>query len=64
MRVEWPGGKAAATDPVSLFSHPDIVLFKRAGDQFVWLRQTVGAAPLTQMNLVLNWFSQLDREIR
>jgi hypothetical protein len=63
MRVEWRGGKAAPTDPVALFSHPDIVLFKRIGDQFVWLRQTTGAGPLTQMNLVLNWFSQLDREI-
>jgi eukaryotic-like serine/threonine-protein kinase len=64
MRLEWPGGEAAPSDPVPLFSHPDIVLFKRTGDQFVWLRQTAGAAPLTQMNLVLNWLPQLDREIR
>jgi eukaryotic-like serine/threonine-protein kinase len=64
MRVDWPDGRAAAGNPVSIFSHPDIILFESTGDQFVWLRQTAAAAPLTRMNLVLNWFSQLDREIR
>ena len=60
--VEWHDGQVVATDPVALFTHPDIVLFKRSGDQFVWLRRTAGAVPLTRMNLVLNWFSELDRE--
>jgi eukaryotic-like serine/threonine-protein kinase len=64
MRVDWPDGRAVATDPVALFSHPDIILFEAMGDQFVWLRQTSAAGPLTRMNLVLNWFAQLDREIR
>ena len=64
MRAGWLDGRAVATDPVPLFSHPDIVLFESGGDNLVWLRQTAAAGPLTQMNLVLNWFSQLDREIR
>jgi DNA-binding winged helix-turn-helix (wHTH) protein len=64
MRAEWLDGRAVATDPAPLFSHPDIVLFESAGDHLVWLRRTAAAGPLTQMNLVLNWFSQLDREIR
>ncbi len=62
--LEWPDGQAVATDPVALFTHPDIILFKRTGDQFVWLRRTAGAVPLTRMNLVLNWFSELDRTVR
>lgn len=64
MRAQWLDGRAIASDPVPLFSHPGIVLFESGGDQLVWLRQTGAAGPLTQMNLVLNWFSQLDREIR
>ena len=62
--LDWPDGQAVATDPVALFTHPDIILFKRTGDQFVWLRRTAGAVPLTRMNLVLNWFSELDRTVR
>jgi Tol biopolymer transport system component len=64
MRVDWSDDRAVATDPVSVFSHPDMVLFERAGDGFVWLRRTAGAEPLTRMNLVLNWSSQLDQETR
>jgi DNA-binding winged helix-turn-helix (wHTH) protein len=62
--VEWRDGQVVATDPVTLFTHPDIILFERAGDQFVWLRRTAGPVPLTRMNLVLNWFSELDRKLR
>lgn len=62
--VEWRDGQVVATNPVTLFTHPDIILFERAGDQFVWLRRTAAASPLTRMNLVLNWFSELDRELR
>jgi Tol biopolymer transport system component len=63
--VEWRDGQLTARDPVSLFTHPDIVLFRRAADdQFVWLRRTAGAAPLTRTNLVLNWFLELPGERR
>ena len=61
--VEWRDGQLTARDPVPLFTHPDIVLFRRAADdQFVWLRRTAGAVPLTRTNLVLNWFLGADRE--
>jgi hypothetical protein len=63
-RVAWHDGQVVGTNPVTLFTHPDIILFERAGDQFVWLRRTVGEVPLTRMNLVLNWFSELDRNVR
>jgi eukaryotic-like serine/threonine-protein kinase len=61
--VAWHDGQVVGTNPVTLFAHPDIILFERSGDQFVWLRRTAGAVPLTRMNLVLNWFSELDRNI-
>jgi eukaryotic-like serine/threonine-protein kinase len=61
--VEWRDGQLTARDPVPLFTHPDIVLFRRGGDdQFVWLRRTAGAVPLTGTNLVLNWLLELNRE--
>jgi serine/threonine-protein kinase len=62
--VRWHDGQVVGTNPVTIFTHPDIVLFERSGDQLVWLRQTAAAVPLTRMNLVLNWFSELDRNIR
>jgi DNA-binding winged helix-turn-helix (wHTH) protein/Tol biopolymer transport system component len=62
--VAWHDGQVVGTNPVSHFSHPDIILFERSGDQLVWLRRTAGAVPLTRMNLVLNWFSELDRNLR
>jgi len=61
--VEWHDGRLVPGDPVPLFSHPDIVLFKRTSDQFVWLRRTAGAVPLTRTNLVLNWFSEQSRGV-
>jgi hypothetical protein len=64
MRAEWLDGRGVASDPVALFSHPDIILFESASRELVWLRPTAAAGPLTRMNLILNWFSQLDREIR
>jgi serine/threonine-protein kinase len=54
-------GQIVASDPVPVFSDPNIVMFRRAGDRFVWLKRTSAASPLTRMNLVLNWFSELDR---
>jgi eukaryotic-like serine/threonine-protein kinase len=61
--VEWHDGQVVTGDPVRLFTHPDIVLFKRASDQLVWLRRTAGAVPLTRTNLVLNWSSELSRQV-
>ena len=61
--VETRDGQVVATDPVTLFTQRDIILFERSGDQFVSLRQTAGAVPLTRMNLVLNWVSELDRNV-
>lgn len=62
--VESHDGQVVATNPVTLFTQRDIVLFKRSGDQFVSLRQTAGTVPLTRMSLVLNWVSELDRNVR
>ena len=61
--IESRDGQLTARDPVPLFTQPDIVLFRRgADDQFVWLRRTAGALPLTRTNLVLNWSLELNRE--
>lgn len=62
--LERHDGQLVASDPIAVFTHPDIVLFKRSGDQVVWLRRTAGTVPLTRMNLVLNWLSELDRDAR
>jgi serine/threonine-protein kinase len=66
MRVglEWRDGQAIATDPVTVFTHPDIILFGGTGDRFVWLRRTAGAVPITRMNVVLNWLSELEGNVR
>jgi len=61
--VESRGGQVAASDPIPVFTHPDIILFKRVGDEFLWLRRTAGAVPLTRMNVVLNWRSELERSV-
>jgi hypothetical protein len=62
--VERHGGHLVTTDPVPVFTHPDIVLFKRTADRFVWLRRTAGAVPVTRASLVLNWLSELNQGIR
>jgi eukaryotic-like serine/threonine-protein kinase len=62
--IEWRNGQVVTSDPVRVFTHPDIILFRGAADQLVWLRRTAGAVPLTWMNVVLNWFSELDRDVR
>lgn len=54
-------GELIAGNPLPLFSHPDLLLFRPAGNQFVWLRRTAEHLPLTKINLVLGWFSELDR---
>jgi DNA-binding winged helix-turn-helix (wHTH) protein len=62
--IESRGGQIVSSDPVAVFTHPDIVLFRRAGDEFLWLRRTAGPVPLTRMNVVLNWASELERSVR
>jgi DNA-binding winged helix-turn-helix (wHTH) protein len=62
--IEWRDGQVVTRNPVPVFTHPDIILFRGAADQFVWLRRSAGAVPLTRMNVVLNWFSELDRDVR
>jgi DNA-binding winged helix-turn-helix (wHTH) protein len=57
-------GEVVAGNPVPLFSHPDLLLFRPAGDEFVWLRRTAEHLPLTRIDLVLGWFSELDRQLR
>ena len=66
MRVAFESrdGQIVSSDPVAVFTHPEIILFRRAGDQFLWLRRTAGAVPLTRMNVVLNWASELDRRVQ
>jgi Tol biopolymer transport system component len=45
-----------AGNPVAVFSHPDIVLFRLAGnDAFIVVRRTGEHLPLTRLDLVLNW---------
>lgn len=62
--VEPHDDQFVASDPVTHFTYPDIILFKRSGDQFVWLRRTAEEVPVSRMNLILNWFSELDRDVR
>jgi DNA-binding winged helix-turn-helix (wHTH) protein/Tol biopolymer transport system component len=46
----------SAGNPVSVFHHPDIVLFRPAADGgFVVIRRTGEHLPLTRLDLVLNW---------
>jgi hypothetical protein len=50
------GSQPAAGNPVPLFTHPDIVLFRPAGNgAFVVVRRTGEHLPLTRLDLVLNW---------
>jgi eukaryotic-like serine/threonine-protein kinase len=46
----------SAGNPVTVFSHPDIVLFRPAADgTFIVVRRTGEHLPLTRLDLVLNW---------
>jgi eukaryotic-like serine/threonine-protein kinase len=46
----------SAGNPVPVFSHPDIVIFRPAADgTFVVVRRTGEHLPLTRLDLVLNW---------
>jgi len=66
MRVglETRDGQVVTSDPVPVFTHPEIILFRRTGDRFLWLRRTAGQVPVTRMNLVLNWMAELNGNVR
>ena len=57
-------GEVVAGNPVRLFSHPDLLLFRPVADGFVWLRRTAEHLPLTRIDLVLGWPTELDRQLR
>ena len=59
-RVSFEGtgisNQPSAGNPVPVFHHPDIVLFRPAADGgFVVVRRTGEHLPLTRLDLVLNW---------
>jgi hypothetical protein len=56
-------GAVAAGPPTPVFSNPDILTFRLTGDQLVWLRRTSEHLPLTRLNLVLGWFSELNQRL-
>ncbi|HET7618904.1 MAG TPA: winged helix-turn-helix domain-containing protein [Vicinamibacterales bacterium] len=57
------GGRLLPGNPVPMFTHPDIVLFRSDGTRFVWSKRLGETAPLTRMNLILNWTSELQTRI-
>jgi serine/threonine-protein kinase len=64
MRVampEAPGG--APSDPQQVFTHPDLVTFRPTPAGFLIVRRTAEHLPLTKLNLVVNWFAELQRQI-
>lgn len=57
-------GELTPGNPVALFSDPDIITFRLAGDDFVIVRRTAEHLPLTRLDLVLNWFTELRQHFR
>jgi Tol biopolymer transport system component len=54
--VSTLSSQPSAGNPVAVFSHPDIVLFRPAADgTFIVVRRTREHLPLTRLDLVLNW---------
>lgn len=50
------GNQPSAGNPVPVFHHPDIVLFRPAADGgFIVVRRTGEHLPLTRLDVVLNW---------
>lgn len=62
------GAGLTFTNPVAAFAHPDVVLFRPArvagGDGFVVVRRIGEHLPLTRLDLVLNWFGELQSRAR
>jgi serine/threonine-protein kinase len=69
-------GELAPGNPIALFSDPDIITFRLAGgladrlagrltgDSFIIVRRTAEHLPLTRLDLVLNWFTELHQHFR
>jgi serine/threonine-protein kinase len=64
MRVVMPeGSDGAPSDPQPVFTHPDLVTFRPTPTGFLIVRRTAEHLPLTKLNLVVNWFAELQRQI-
>lgn len=64
LSVSERGGELMPGSPVPVFSHPDLVLFRPSPDGLVWLRGAAERLPLTRMDLVLGWASELERQVQ
>jgi len=62
--IESAGDALRPGDPVAVYSHPDLLLFRPAGDGFVLLRRTAEHLPLTRVDVVLNGFQGLEAGLR
>jgi DNA-binding winged helix-turn-helix (wHTH) protein/Tol biopolymer transport system component len=64
MRVRMPDDTDGAPgDPEQVFTHPDLVTFRPTPTGFLIVRRTAEHLPLTKLNLVVNWFAELQRQI-
>jgi serine/threonine-protein kinase len=57
-------GELVPGQPVTVFSHPDLLSFRLSNDRIVWLRRTAEHLPLTRFDLVLNWTTELERQVQ
>jgi serine/threonine-protein kinase len=63
MRVRMPDdAEGAPGDPEQVFTHPDLVTFRPTPTGFLIVRRTAEHLPLTKLNLVVNWFAELQRQ--
>lgn len=64
MRVRMPeGAEGTPGDPEPVFTHPDLVTFRPTSNGFLIVRRTAEHLPLTKLNLVVNWFAELQRQV-
>jgi serine/threonine-protein kinase len=64
MRVAMPDAPdGVPSDPQQVFTHPDIVTFRPTPTGFLIVRRTAEHLPLTKLNLVVNWFAELQRQV-
>jgi Tol biopolymer transport system component/DNA-binding winged helix-turn-helix (wHTH) protein len=61
MRVAMPDARDRPPgDPQVEFSHADLVAFRPTPSGFLVVRRTAEHLPLTKLNLVVNWFEELQ----
>jgi DNA-binding winged helix-turn-helix (wHTH) protein/Tol biopolymer transport system component len=61
MRVAVAGtADGSPSDPEQVFADPDLVAFRPTVRGLLILRRTAEHLPLTRLNLVVNWFSELN----